>query len=941
MTIDLIKFASIGGEVSENYWGRSDLAKFDLSLAIAENWYVDYHGGLSTSPGTEFIDFVMNDEFDTKFFSFRFSSNIANTNVLLFGKDYIRFIQDGAYVLENEKPIASVTQANPGVMAVIAHGWTTDDWIKFPSVGEMTQLANRTVRVVVLTVDTVELRDVFNNPIDTSAYTAYGSGGTAARIYTLVSPYAVADLDRLRSSQIRDTMRFTHNNYPIYNLIRNDSADWTLEEEDLTNSLERPVISSVTSLGTSESIGIGYVVTQVNAEGVESLPSDYGFAVDMSTQDLSAVIKWTPLDGADYYNIYKTRSTVENTSDLISRGFQVGYCGQAEGAHFLDRNITPDFAKTPPQGNNPFANGAILGINIAAGGSGYTNASVITVTDPSPDAAGFIGYVIVSTSPADNTGPVTGIIILDGGAGYTNPTFTITVGSGASVSAVLSEASGNNPAVSTVFQQRQVYGATLNQPLTLFGARPGRLSDMTVSIITLANDAYEHDVDSDDASPFQHIMPARGGLLVFTVAGIWLVAGSNGAAITATDVQAEPQSSSGASPVPPIRVNNDILYCEANGGKVMQLTYNDVIKLYAGVDLSLLANHLISANKQITAMAYAADPDKLIWARRQDGVMLNFTIIKEQEVFAWTRRLTKGAFEDVISLDENNTSIVYTIVTRDINGRRTKFLEKIARTDWETIEDAFCVDCGLKLTPTFPAAAMQLAATTGTGIQLRAFAGIFAASDVGKIVRYGTGKATVASYINSSIVMVDFITDVTDVVPFTDPVLPRRAQEGEWTLDAEVMTVTGLDHLEGETVSVLYDGNVLTGEVITNGSLTLPAAASRVIVGIPYTCTAKNLPLTVEGNVIEDKVKRIVGTALRVKDTRGLKVGTSLDKLYEVKERSWESYGQSTAAQSGIKHVLVEPIWEEDATQYLVQDNPLPATVLGYVLNIEVGDDPN
>ena len=46
MSTDFIKFAFIGGEVSDAYAGRSDLEKYDLSLLEAENWQVDYLGGL-------------------------------------------------------------------------------------------------------------------------------------------------------------------------------------------------------------------------------------------------------------------------------------------------------------------------------------------------------------------------------------------------------------------------------------------------------------------------------------------------------------------------------------------------------------------------------------------------------------------------------------------------------------------------------------------------------------------------------------------------------------------------------------------------------------------------------------------------------------------------------------------------------------------------------
>ena len=95
------------------------LAKFDLALAECENWVVDYHGGLSTAPGSEFIDYVQYDQYNTKFFSFKFSTDIANTNVILFGRNYIRFIQNGAYVTEATKTIGAISLAATGVMTIV------------------------------------------------------------------------------------------------------------------------------------------------------------------------------------------------------------------------------------------------------------------------------------------------------------------------------------------------------------------------------------------------------------------------------------------------------------------------------------------------------------------------------------------------------------------------------------------------------------------------------------------------------------------------------------------------------------------------------------------------------------------------------------------------------------------------------------------------------
>lgn len=935
MPQDLIKFAFVGGEVSPNYYGRADLEKFDLALAQAENWFVDYHGGLSTSPGLEFVDFVQYDQWPTKFFTFKFSSSVSNTNVILFGKDYIRFIQDGAYVLEDPLTINSISKANPGVIGITAHGFINGDMFKFYSPGEMNELTGRTCIVGSTTANTFEILDQFGNNLDTTNFTTYVGGGFVGRVYTLTSPYDVDDLSILRCSQIRDVLRLTHAEYDTYNLIRNASSDWTLEIETFVNDLEIPTNVVATPFAAS-TLDKAYVITQVNIFGEESLPSDYAFCTDSTATGV--VITWNSIEGAAYYNVYATRELLSTT--VLSRGFQTGYLGQARGAHYVDSTgITPDFTKTPPQGQNPFADGSILAITVEAGGSGFTNASLITATDSNPEAEGFIGRVIVSIINGGTVGPISGIIIISGGKNYTNPTFNVTVGTGDRLTAVLSPISGNKPGVSTVHQQRQVYAASQNGPLVLTGSKPGQLSNFNVSDTLVANDSYEHEIDSEDVSPIRHLIPTRGGLLVFNAAGLWLMYGSSGSAITATNVQADPQSYKGASLVPPIKINTEVLYCEGTGGKIMLLSYNDIAKLYAGVDLSLLASHLISENKQIQNMCYADEPFKMVWAQREDGVMLNFTIIREQEVYAFSRRTTRGIFTDVVSLEEGSGSTVYVMVQRKINGRQTKFIEKVAKRNFTHVEDAFCVDCGLRLGFEAQIVDLQVEEVTGEGVVAWANLPIFVSGDVGKIIRAAGGKMRVATVVDPSNITVDIIRDITEIVPFTIPSYPKMAKAGFWTMDAEVTVINGLDHLEGETVAVLSDGNVVNNKVVTDGSITLPKAASRIIIGLAYSCTAQNLPLNIQNTVVEDKRKRVASIAMRVKDTRGLKAGNELDHLYDLKLRTDEAYGEPTRLKNGMVELPIEPIWSEDAQSYLVQNDPLPATILGYVLHVEVGDD--
>jgi len=945
MTLDLIKFAFVAGEVSDSYYGRADLEKFDLALAEAENWFVDYHGGISNTPGTTLVDYVQHDQFPTKFFKFAFSSDIANTNVILFGKDYIRFIQDGAYVLEDTKVASSISKAVKGVVTSASHGLSTGDWIVWLSVGEMLELTLRTCEVQVTGINTFYLLDPFGAFLDTSNFTTYVSGGTFARIYTLDSPYHYSELATLQAHQIRDVIRLTHVNHKPRNLIRNGQADWGIELETFNETISRPTISSVTGTtgGDDNDYSVGYAVTAIDINGVETLPSRMVF--DTSINDImnmtraSITVKWSPINGAVKYKVYRTRLAFQsNNVSIMSYSYQLGYVGETAGSHFVDTGITPDFSQTPPTAYNPFADGAIRSIHVTSGTGPYSNSTSVSISDAT--GSGFIGYPVISPTPdVSSSGPAVGVLIYDGGENYTNPTITFS-GSG-SATATLSPASGNNPRVATVFQQRQIYAGTDNEPLTVFGSKPGQLSNFNVSRILVADDSFQHEIDSENFSPIIHAIPTRGGLLVFSAGGIWLMSGSQGNAVTAVDVQADPQTFTGASKLPPLKIDTDILYSNATGGRVNALAYMDSYKLYTPTDVSLLSNHLLRDNKHIVAWGYADEPHRLIHAVRADGTMLLFTMIKDQEVYAWTRRTTKGQFLDAIALEENNESAVYVMVKRFVNGRFTKFIERVAKRVSTPSEEAVYLDCSLQLGATYPQGNLTIEATTGDGVVVTSDFAIFKAADVNKILRFGNGKARVATFVNAGKITVDIIRDFDLVIPFEDPARPQQATIGNWTLDAEVSTIRGLHHLEGQTVTVLADGAIIRNKVVTNGTITLAQAASRVVVGIPYKSTAKNLPLNVPGEVVENKRKRIVGICARLKDTRGLKFGNSLDNLYQVKTRSIEQFGEAPGLLNGMTETLIEPVWDIEGQSYLVQEDPLPATILGYVLQTEVGDDPD
>ena len=79
-------------------------------------------------------------------------------------------------------------------------------------------------------------------------------------------------------------------------------------------------------------------------------------------------------------------------------------------------------------------------------------------------------------------------------------------------------------------------------------------------------------------------------------------------------------------------------------------------------------------------------------------------------------------------------------------------------------------------------------------------------------------------------------------------------------------SVTGLDHLEGETVKVIVDDAMQSDKTVSSGSITLDAVAtSYVEIGMNYTPTITTMPMELKlpsGNTVGQKKRIIEATAL-------------------------------------------------------------------------------
>jgi len=151
---------------------------------------------------------------------------------------------------------------------------------------------------------------------------------------------------------------------------------------------------------------------------------------------------------------------------------------------------------------------------------------------------------------------------------------------------------------------------------------------------------------------------------------------------------------------------------------------------------------------------------------------------------------------------------------------------------------------------------------------------------------------------------------------------------------AATTTVTGLNHLEGETVSVLGDGATHANKTVSGGSITLDRSASKVHIGYAYTSTVETLRMEAgaDDGIAQGKIKRIHGVTARFYNTVGAEVGPDTNNLDRIPFRdSSMSMNQAVPLFNGDKEIYFPSGYDNDARVIVRQSQPLPMTVLAVV----------
>lgn len=243
-----------GGEYSNRVRGRIDLREYYNGCLLMQNMLPRIQGGAVRRSGSRYVAEVRDSADTVRIVEFSYSTE--QNYVIEFGDGYARFYRSRSQVTESAKNITAITQANPASVTITSHGYSTGDQIYINGVVGMTELNGLRFTITSTGANTFTL-----DGIDSSAYTAYSSGGTAEKIYQITTPWADDELVDLKFTQSADILYVVHPDYAPRQISRTSDTSWSIAEVDFSDGPYLDINTTATTLAPAATSGTGVNLT--------------------------------------------------------------------------------------------------------------------------------------------------------------------------------------------------------------------------------------------------------------------------------------------------------------------------------------------------------------------------------------------------------------------------------------------------------------------------------------------------------------------------------------------------------------------------------------------------------------------------------------------------------------------------------------------------------
>jgi len=525
-----------------------------------------------------------------------------------------------------------------------------------------------------------------------------------------------------------------------------------------------------------------------------------------------------------------------------------------------------------------------------------------------------------------------------------------------------------HPSCVTFFEQRLIFAATLNNPQTVYFSKSGDYENMDANLGgTIADDdAIIYTIASNQVNAIRFLASTRT-LVIGTAGGEFAVSGGgDNNAVTPTNIMIKKQSNHGAANIDAISVGNATLFLQRARRKIRELAYNFDVDGYVAPDMTILAEHITEGG--LTQLAYQQEPNQIIYGTREDGELIGLTYQREQQVTAWHRHVFGGRFGiatitvsdyanivnktklTLIKSDGTTVDFDSTTGTAGTNEFKTETNNNTTATNLKN-----AINAHANFTATVSSAVVTITETAheATGYL------IIKSFDKTRLTATSEGKAVVESVAVIPTDDKEYQTWV--IVKRTINGITRRYVEYLNELDFDetdnssfnfldsalsysgtpITNVSGLQHLEGQVVSILADGATHPNKTVTDGAITLDRASKNLKIGLAFTSLLQTMRLDAgsQDGTSQGKTKRIYDITVRMYESIGIEVGPNLSDMERIPFRSSANLmDEGIPPFTGDKEIEFRGNYETDGFIFVRQTQPLPFTILSLYPRLVTND---
>jgi hypothetical protein len=274
--------------------------------------------------------------------------------------------------------------------------------------------------------------------------------------------------------------------------------------------------------------------------------------------------------------------------------------------------------------------------------------------------------------------------------------------------------------------------------------------------------------------------------------------------------------------------------------------------------------------------SWAEEPFKVVWTVRNDGQVLSLTYLKEQELVAWAHHDTQGSYISTTTATEQ----------------------------------------------------------TSTGLVDAVY-------------------FVVTRTINGSVV--NYIERQVELTYPNDYQSSWQVDSGIGYIGAPATTFSGAAHLAGAVCTGVADGAVINFTMPVSGTFVFGpggtagligiANASIVTVGLSFLPQLQTLALDLGEPTVQSKRKSVSAVTVRCRQALGLAAGKTAATLQPMKDLVLGNVGtMSNTLVAGLQttdaRIILDPQFDVFGQYLIQQNNPYPASILGVIPEIEIGDTP-